>query len=980
MDQASLVREKIDIVSLISEYLPLKKMGRNFTTVCPFHNENTPSFVVSPERQIWHCFGCFPPGEKIKTPFGYHDIEEIDQNHWVVSGKGNIRKVTAVMQHQYKGDLVSVKIRKLGGEVRLTTDHSVFAVRGAPYTQKQYKNFSRRYNKYLKIRKVDKAKYERLINKYFPIKEFPAGELQKGDLLLYPINRTVFDLKTIDLSKYIGKHTNYGPVPRKIPLQVSVDDNFLKLLGYYIAEGSNHRAYIRFSLGNQEKEFASDIVDLIQRLFGIEAKIHRRSTGMKTGLEITACHAKLANIFENLCGKGAANKHIPFIFQELPPEKQQVILEAIHRGDGTTFVANRSKNIHKSITTVSKVLSEQIVDILLRLHLFPTLHVEKARIDKLKVSHKEAYLIFWSDEAIQKYNAIYYTSDSTEYWLLPILKLKREKYEGPVYNFTVNEDHSYIANNFAVANCNKGGDVFTFLMEYENLEFIEALRILAKKAGVALKTGGSSFDSSKKEGIYSLNNLAAEYYNYVLSKHSAGKKALEYLIKERGLSEKLIKTFNIGFAPSGGEDLSRFLISKKKYSNLSLVEAGIGIQKGTRVIDFFRGRIIFPLIDHRGNIVGFSGRNIGDKDFGPKYINTRDTLVYHKGSMFFGLNQAKEEIKKEGYSIVMEGEFDVISAFKEGIKNTVALKGTALTENQALLLSRFAPKTALCLDQDSAGIEAIKRSIPVLEKRGLMITVIVTKEKDPDEALKNNPGEFKKSLKNQEEVYDFLINKSLKENNSTQASGKKKITDEILPLINAIQNEIVKEHYLKKLSERIDTSYESLIRQLEKKEDEKTERVPGNLQKTNRREMLEDYLLSLIIQGVNPRDLFTKSKDILAEYKFEIPSIGKIFSELLIMFGKYDKFDIKFLSSHLTKELLPTFDKCFLAPLPKFEDSIKFEEEIIRVSKDLRIFYLKDRIREISKDFKEKENKDAEIESLKDEISSITSQIASYQI
>src|SRR3989344_2635803 len=147
--------------------------------------------------------------------------------------------------------------------------------------------------------------------------------------------------------------------------------------------------------------------------------------------------------------------------------------------------------------------------------------------------------------------------------------------------------------------CQKGGDVFTFLMEYESLEFIEALRILAKKVGVTLKTTGSSFDSSRKEGIYSLNNLSAEYYNYVLTKHSAGKKALEYLIKERGLSEKLIKTFNIGFSPSGGEDLSRFLISKKKYSNLSLVEAGLGIQKGARVIDFFRGRIIFPLIDHR---------------------------------------------------------------------------------------------------------------------------------------------------------------------------------------------------------------------------------------------------------------------------------------------------------------------------------------------------------------------------------------------
>lgn len=528
--------------------------------------------------------------------------------------------------------------------------------------------------------------------------------------------------------------------------------------------------------------------------------------------------------------------------------------------------------------------------------------------------------------------------------------------------------------------CAKGGDAFTFLMEYENLEFIEALRILAKKAGVVLKTTGSSFTASKKDGIYSLNNKAAEYYNYVLTKHSAGKRALEYLTKDRGLTEKLIKTFNIGFAPMGGEDLSRYLIGKKKYPNLDLVEAGLSIQKGSRVIDFFRNRITFPLIDHRGNIVGFSGRSISSNDFGPKYINTRDTLVYHKGSMFFGMNQAKDEIKKEGYSIVMEGEFDVISAFAEGIKNVVALKGTALTEAQALLLSRFAPKTALCLDQDSAGIEAVKRSIPVLEKRGLLITVIIPEEKDPDEALKKNPVAFKKALRNQVEVYDFLIDKSIGENDKDSASGKKKITDDVLPLLSSIQNEIVKEHYLKKLSDSIDTSYDSLLRQLEKKEDTSKQAVISKAQRLNRREMLEEYLLSLITQGVSPKELFTRSKDILIEYKFETPSVGKIFAELAIVFSKNDQFDLKYLSSNLTPELLPAFDKCFLAPLPKFEDSVKYEKEVVRVSMDLRIFHLKDRVKEISKNLKENGKNDTEVESLKEEIVAITSQIASLQV
>ncbi len=525
--------------------------------------------------------------------------------------------------------------------------------------------------------------------------------------------------------------------------------------------------------------------------------------------------------------------------------------------------------------------------------------------------------------------------------------------------------------------CGKGGDAFSFLMEYENLEFIEALRILAKKAGVTLNTTGSSFSSSKKDAIYSINKIANEYYNFVLTRHKAGERALDYLIKDRGLNEKLIKTFNIGFAPNGGDDLSKYMLNKKKFRATDLVEAGISIQKGARTIDFFRGRIIFPLIDHRGNIAGFSGRNIANDDFGPKYINTRDTLVYHKGSMFFGLDLARESIKKDGFSIVVEGEFDVISAFKEGIGNTIALKGTALTENQALLLSRFAPKVALCLDQDDAGVNAMKRSLPVLEKRGLQITVIDIDDKDPDEAIKASPIAFKKAVKDQIEVYDFLIKKLTSENDFKTAIGKKKITDELLPLFSSISNEIIKEHYLKKLSDEIDISYDAIVRQIDKEDESVEEKTVINPQKRNRREVLEEYLLGLILQSSTPKNSITKSKDILVQYKFEIPAVGKIFAEILSVINAKE-FDIKSVSKNISKELMPVFDKCFLMPLPKFENSVKYEEEIIRVSKDIRVILLKDRIKEISTNLKNKKS-DQEIEEIREEISNITSQITSSQ-
>ncbi len=580
------------------------------------------------------------------------------------------------------------------------------------------------------------------------------------------------------------------------------------------------------------------------------------------------------------------------------------------------------------------------------------------------------------DQAAEVKEKIDIVSLISEY--LPLKKMGR--------NFTtVCPFHTENSSSFVVSperqiwhcfGCGKGGDVFSFLMDYENLEFVESLRLLAKKAGVALKITGNSFAASRKEAIYSLNKIAAEYYHFVLTKHPVGEKALEYLIKRRNINEKLIKTFNIGFAPSRGEDLSKYLLDKKKYKNTDLVEAGLGIQKNDRVIDFFRGRIIFPLIDHRGNISGFSGRNISDSDFGPKYINTRDTLVYHKGSMFFGLNLAKDSIKKEEFTIVMEGEFDVITAYKEGITNAVALKGTALTENQAILLSRFAPKVSLCLDQDNAGIEAMRRSIPVLEKRGLSITVVIPDEKDPDEALKNNPVGFKKAVKNDREIYDFLLDKFTSENNPDSAIGKKKIGDEMLPLISNIKNEIIKEHYLKKLSNVISTSYDSLLRQIENKSSEKEEKTFQKIQKQDRHELLEEYLLGLVVQSLEPKQMLIKVKDILNKYEFYLPAVGKIFAEILTVVNEKN-FDLKSASKNLSQELLSVFDKCFLMPLPKFEDSTKYEEEVIRVSKELKLIQLKERIKQISRDLKGKDENEEEIEKIKEEIANITSQIVS---
>ncbi len=494
--------------------------------------------------------------------------------------------------------------------------------------------------------------------------------------------------------------------------------------------------------------------------------------------------------------------------------------------------------------------------------------------------------------------------------------------------------------------CGKGGDAFTFLMEYENMEFPEALRALAKKAGVTLKeTSFRQRQYSEKENIFTLNSQALKFYHYILTKHPVGKNALSYLLDKRKLNKGIIDTFQLGFAPSSGSALSNYLLKKKNYKNKDLLSAGLSFERGGRLYDFFRGRIIFPLFDHRGNVTGFSARALNEKDQ-PKYLNTKETAVYHKGSMFFGLNIAKEEIKKNQDAIIVEGEFDAISLYMEGIKNAVAIKGTALTENQVALLSRFTPKVNLCLDQDNAGFEATRRSLEVLERKGLTASIVVVKDgKDPDEALKKNPLGFKKALRENLGVYDYLVNKFVSENNKGSAEGKKKITDNLLPLFANISNEIIKEHYLKKLSSILGTSLESVLKELGKiqKKELEVEAVISKKDKRPRREILEEYLLALILQSSAPEKIIEENKKLLLGYRFESLALGRIFQGLVEFFEKNEKFDAKTFSHLLSKELVAAFDTCYLYPLSKFVDEANYEEEITKQIKELEEFYKRDK-------------------------------------
>jgi DNA primase len=510
--------------------------------------------------------------------------------------------------------------------------------------------------------------------------------------------------------------------------------------------------------------------------------------------------------------------------------------------------------------------------------------------------------------------------------------------------------------------CNKGGDVYSFLMEYEKLEFPEALRILAKRAGVELATGNfASAESSKKERLYQLNSLAKEYYHYVLTKHKAGKKALDYLIN-RQIDPKVIETFSLGFSPPEGNSLVKYLIDKKRFSKDEVIDAGLAYQRGRDLVDFFRGRLMFPLIDHRDNVVGFAGRILDNSETTSKYINTRETLIYHKGDQIYGFNVTKDAIRREGQAIIVEGEFDVLSCFQNGVANVIAVKGTALTESQVSLLARFTQKITFCFDSDKAGQEAIKRSLSVVEKKGITPTVIeIPGMKDPDEAISENPVAFKKAVRQDISVYDHLLTHALSSVDTGTPEGKKKVADEVLPFIAQISNEIIKEHYLKKLAEGLDTSYESIVKEIDRIIVRETRQTQPSLKpqdsdvKRTKEEVLEEYLLALIVQSERPKKAIHKAVAILSDSMSRERAYHKIMDHLLDHAEKSENFDGKVFADDLPKELLPTFDTSALFPLPVFQNEDMLFIEVEKAAHQLKKAYIQEKMKKLSQEIKQKE-------------------------
>lgn len=364
---------------------------------------------------------------------------------------------------------------------------------------------------------------------------------------------------------------------------------------------------------------------------------------------------------------------------------------------------------------------------------------------------------------------------------------------------------------------NKGGDIFSFIMEVEGVDFREALEILARKANVDLslfqKSDGSV--AKLKKRLLEANAQAVNFYHLCLSRKP---EALKYIKETRKFTAETIRQWQLGYSPDDGKSLYLFL-KKRGFSEVELSKAGLITKRRDGWGDMFKGRIMIPLADGQGNIVGFTARLLIDNKDAPKYFNTPQTLIYDKGRQVFGLHHAKEAIRKADFAILVEGNLDVIASHQAGVANVVAAAGTAMTADHLRSLNRLSSNIRLAFDSDPAGINATERAIPIAQSVGVELKVITMPEgvKDPDELIQADPKLWQELVKKADDAVTWTLAKYSKQFDKTTAEGKRQISNKALAVIRNLQDPVEKEHHLKELAKNLDISYSALVSKMQQK-------------------------------------------------------------------------------------------------------------------------------------------------------------------
>ena len=426
---------------------------------------------------------------------------------------------------------------------------------------------------------------------------------------------------------------------------------------------------------------------------------------------------------------------------------------------------------------------------------------------------------------------------------------------------------------------NQGGDIFSFVMLMEGIDFVEAMRLLAPKAGVDLSQHqGDGRTAQRKKRLQEALHLATRYYQQSLLSNRA---ALEYIVNKRGYGKAVIGDFQLGYSPATGTALLHAL-KKKKFTEQELKDAGLITHTRGAWRDMFRGRVMVPLHDGQGNVIGFTARVLDNSL--PKYINTPQTLLYDKSRHVFGLHVAKEAIRRAGFVVLVEGNMDVVASHKVDVKNVVATAGTAMTAQHLKQLNRLSEDVRLAFDQDSAGIQATERAIPIAQEVGVRLSIIdIEGGKDPDDLIKENPAQWQQTIEQSKYVMDWLIDKYSATLDLTTAEGKRNFTDRTLATLASVKDAVERSHYVDHIAALIKVdkvSVQTKLDALEKKGKRlPKKRIKADLAQLKNQDQIksayQDLLLGLnllfpavkdSLKGVEPHWFSGESRRSVAEY------------------------------------------------------------------------------------------------------------------
>jgi DNA primase len=505
--------------------------------------------------------------------------------------------------------------------------------------------------------------------------------------------------------------------------------------------------------------------------------------------------------------------------------------------------------------------------------------------------------------------------------------------------------------------CQKGGNIFQFVMDIEGVEFGDALRLLAQRAGIELKKQDPKI-RSERERLYEICEIATKFFEKQLEESKIGRSAKKYLLG-RKISEDSLKKWRIGYAPDVWQGLSNFL-SSQGYSQEEIEKAGLGLssEKGS-FYDRFRGRIIFPIFDLNSKVVGFSGRVFGDenKEDVAKYINTPQSLLYDKGRILYGLDKAKISIRKENVCILVEGNMDLIMVHQVGFENAVAVSGTALTPYQLNILKRYSDNLLIAFDMDVAGQTAAKKGIDLAQAQDFNIKIVVLSEgKDPAEIISQNPKKWKSALEKAKTILDFYFDNAFSGKNLKSPEDKKEIAKILLPVIKRIPNKIEQSHWIQELAQKLKVKEIDIEIELKKigvigqQTIEQQKKVGKTENNKNRKKILEERILTLILKS--PQQIEILEKEIIS---FFSDSTQEALIQIKEKGSNFGKQELNLFLNHL-------FLKAEIEEIE--EENILLE--IQSCLKEIQLLNIKDKLDKISKNIKkaESEKNFKEIEKL----------------